>query len=393
MSNNFQPMTPLKFWSQKILPLIYDDSLSYLEMLGKVKVKLNELIEYYNGLKDVIPEESEEIYNKIAERLEADLQSAIDSLNDALTADILDLDVAKQGALNDIENAVTTAEGTIYDYALQEVQQIMSEYESSLGPLLNPSATATELSPGSTPTASYSNGVFSFGLPGNEGDMTVAEYGGSAPGIVAEADNASSLGNSPASNYMKKSVYDANNNGIVDRATTADNATSLGGKQANAYMLKADYTGTGNTAVNKANNALNLNGQPSSYYATAEQMLAAQNAIQELQNQPGTSDIVNLKQQIGNFKMLYKTCPNNQETKFTFTSQCFGAIFIEGSQLIGEVGSFTIYSSTNGTLKDLHVDLEGGEMDTNGNELIINNYSGAYVFVALLIFSGGTPPT
>ena len=35
---------PFKFWCQKILPLVYDDSLSYYELLCKVVHTLNELI-------------------------------------------------------------------------------------------------------------------------------------------------------------------------------------------------------------------------------------------------------------------------------------------------------------------------------------------------------------
>ena len=38
-------LKPMKFWSQKILPLVYDDSLSYYEVLCKVVNKINEIIE------------------------------------------------------------------------------------------------------------------------------------------------------------------------------------------------------------------------------------------------------------------------------------------------------------------------------------------------------------
>lgn len=37
---------PLKFYSEKVLPLVYDNSLSYYEVLGKVVRKLNDLIEF-----------------------------------------------------------------------------------------------------------------------------------------------------------------------------------------------------------------------------------------------------------------------------------------------------------------------------------------------------------
>ena len=43
-----------RFWCQKILPAVYDDSLSYYELLCKVIHKLNELIEKDNEQSEVI---------------------------------------------------------------------------------------------------------------------------------------------------------------------------------------------------------------------------------------------------------------------------------------------------------------------------------------------------
>lgn len=40
----------LKYWCNKILPLVYDDSLSYYEILCKTSAKLNEVIDSTNGL-------------------------------------------------------------------------------------------------------------------------------------------------------------------------------------------------------------------------------------------------------------------------------------------------------------------------------------------------------
>lgn len=39
----------LKFWCFKVLPLVYDDSLSYYETLCKVVEKLNEVIDQYGA--------------------------------------------------------------------------------------------------------------------------------------------------------------------------------------------------------------------------------------------------------------------------------------------------------------------------------------------------------
>lgn len=43
---------PFGFYSQKVLPLVYDDSLSYYEVLGKVTHKLNDLITIINDKLD-----------------------------------------------------------------------------------------------------------------------------------------------------------------------------------------------------------------------------------------------------------------------------------------------------------------------------------------------------
>ena len=43
-----------RFWCQKVLPAVYDDSLSYYELLAKVIEKLNEVIETYGDTGEVI---------------------------------------------------------------------------------------------------------------------------------------------------------------------------------------------------------------------------------------------------------------------------------------------------------------------------------------------------
>lgn len=41
-------ITPLKMWVQNVLPVVYDDSLSYYEMVGKINEKTNEIITQVN---------------------------------------------------------------------------------------------------------------------------------------------------------------------------------------------------------------------------------------------------------------------------------------------------------------------------------------------------------
>ena len=45
-------LRPFRFWCQKVLPLVYDDSLSYYELLCKVVDYLNKTMENVNSLSE-----------------------------------------------------------------------------------------------------------------------------------------------------------------------------------------------------------------------------------------------------------------------------------------------------------------------------------------------------
>ena len=65
MTNSFQNVKPLRYWIQMVLPLVYDDSLSYMELLGKVIDTLNQLVENNNKLPDYIMNLIKEYINSI----------------------------------------------------------------------------------------------------------------------------------------------------------------------------------------------------------------------------------------------------------------------------------------------------------------------------------------
>lgn len=71
---------PLRFWCQKVLPLVYDESLSYYELLCKVAEKLNELIEHDS--------EQDEAIQSMREALK-ELQELIDNFDTTVIAKIV----------------------------------------------------------------------------------------------------------------------------------------------------------------------------------------------------------------------------------------------------------------------------------------------------------------
>ena len=115
----------LRYWVQKVLPLVYDDSLSYYELLDKVVVKLNETIDVANVTEEHITEEVERVIGEMYEngdlaeiigttlddiegrmsQVEEDfgtLSTDIDSRVDAVEDDMETL----QGSVSDLSTAV-----------------------------------------------------------------------------------------------------------------------------------------------------------------------------------------------------------------------------------------------------------------------------------------------
>lgn len=78
--NDLYSIQPFRFWCQKVLPLVYDDSLSYYELLCKVTDKLNEVINNQNILTDTV----------------IDLTSKFNQLKDYVNNYFMNLDVQEE---------------------------------------------------------------------------------------------------------------------------------------------------------------------------------------------------------------------------------------------------------------------------------------------------------
>lgn len=70
-------LSPLKkFWAQKVLPTVYDDALSYYEVLGKIGNKINEVVDTLNDISTFI------------ENLQTTLDGKADKVNTVLTGSV-----------------------------------------------------------------------------------------------------------------------------------------------------------------------------------------------------------------------------------------------------------------------------------------------------------------
>lgn len=93
---------PFKFWVQSVLPLVYDDSLSYYELLAKVVFYINGLIKDYDELIE-LNEDLEADFNELKEYVD----NYFDSTDfQQLVEDKLD-EMAEDGTLEEIIERVT----------------------------------------------------------------------------------------------------------------------------------------------------------------------------------------------------------------------------------------------------------------------------------------------
>lgn len=124
MGANFRPdLEPYKvtgsfrFWCQKVLPLVYDDSLSYYELLCKVVAYLNDVIENVDGLKIDIDKllvaygELEDYVNNYFDNL--DVQQEINNKLDVMATDGTLSQIINEQIFNDLNSRITHVEEEI----------------------------------------------------------------------------------------------------------------------------------------------------------------------------------------------------------------------------------------------------------------------------------------
>lgn len=81
MNNN---IGKIFFWCQKILPLVYDNSLSYYEVLCKLQKKVNELVDNVNAIPEYIDDKVKEAFDD--EHMRELISEVFRTIEDAITA-------------------------------------------------------------------------------------------------------------------------------------------------------------------------------------------------------------------------------------------------------------------------------------------------------------------
>lgn len=130
MGANFKPtmssisdMKPFRFWCQKVLPTVYDDSLSYYELLNKVVIYLNQTVDNVDLLNDNVTR----LYDAYV-LLEGYVNDYFNQEFPALVEEKLD-EMAEDGTLTEL---ITTYIDPYFDTKSAEIDAELDEFDARL---------------------------------------------------------------------------------------------------------------------------------------------------------------------------------------------------------------------------------------------------------------------
>lgn len=133
-------LSKFHFWCQKVLPLVYDDSLSYYEVLCKITTYLNNTIEAVNELSETVTQYDEQIADLNTKY--TTLSSSVASLTSTVTSNYTELSGLVTDLTDRVENneaSITSINATItlLKSADEALQEAIDSLDTNLTTIIN----------------------------------------------------------------------------------------------------------------------------------------------------------------------------------------------------------------------------------------------------------------
>lgn len=135
-----------RWWCYKVLPLVYDDSLSYYEVLCKVSAKLNEVIDFVNKFQDSINDYTDQQIAILDEKLtqqiqlvEHNLTVKIEQTNENLATEIKRLEIEIASKVNELYSTLLNNQEALYKYIDGKIADLIAKIPDLMGiEVMNP---------------------------------------------------------------------------------------------------------------------------------------------------------------------------------------------------------------------------------------------------------------
>ena len=197
-------ISSFRFWCQKVLPAVYDDSLSYYELLCKVVAKLNEVIKSQNGTNEHVTELAQQF-----EQLKNDLQGTIESEAEKVVDNYVKSNNLVK-SINGITVVGATGEVTLQASDVGAIANVNDSVKENN--IQNGAVTADKLAPGTVPVKSVN---------GKTGVVQItAEEIGALPNTAGSVGGANLQDGAVTGDKIGASAVDAAK--VKDASITAD---------------------------------------------------------------------------------------------------------------------------------------------------------------------------
>lgn len=117
---DFTNVPNIHYWTQRVLPLVFDESLSYVEKINKLEYNINELINNYNSFGQNVVSEINSFEEETTNQINSFVQQIIDEINTFKS------DITNQ--LNTFETTITNRQNAFETRILE----ITEEFETTI---------------------------------------------------------------------------------------------------------------------------------------------------------------------------------------------------------------------------------------------------------------------
>ena len=129
MMNDFNKFPNFRFWTQRVLPCVFDESLSYVEKINKLEQMINDLIDEYNKFGQQVTNEVNTFESETNQKIQEFINQVTQIINDfkqQVTTEITNFE--KQ--VTDRQNEYEESMNTLYAQFTQSINSTIEEFEN-----------------------------------------------------------------------------------------------------------------------------------------------------------------------------------------------------------------------------------------------------------------------